>query len=210
MKHGDAGGDERDLERDARAVDGAREDVAPEPVDAERVLGRRARSACRRRRAPPSSAPSGRACRRSRRSAARRSPSTISSTMKTSATIATLSRRSRRQNSCIGERAVIFCAPLASSTTTVWSSCLVDEPGGIAGAHERDLGAACCDVDDVVPPARRQFPGRAPRTFPLVLPCGAPSPRRSARRRQSVAAAAYVMYDMPDYDPCLGPDSSVG
>ena len=41
----------------------------------------------------------------------------ISSTMKPSATIATLSRRSRRQNSCIGERAVILW-PVPSGTTT--------------------------------------------------------------------------------------------
>ena len=39
--------------------------------------------------------------------------------MKPSAIIATLSRRRRRQNSCSGERAVIFWAPAVSSTTIV-------------------------------------------------------------------------------------------
>src|SRR5215207_9823379 len=41
-EHREAGRDERDLERDARAVDRAREDVPAETVDAERVLTGRA------------------------------------------------------------------------------------------------------------------------------------------------------------------------
>jgi hypothetical protein len=65
---------------------------------------------------------------------------TIRTTMKASATIATLSRRSRRQNSCIGERAVIFCGPAASWTTTIWSSCSCMSPAGspvLTGATSR-------------------------------------------------------------------------
>jgi hypothetical protein len=53
-----------------------------------------------------------------------------SSTMKPSATIATLSRRRRRQNSCIGERAVIFCSAPPSSMTTTWSSASWTRPTG--------------------------------------------------------------------------------
>jgi hypothetical protein len=54
----------------------------------------------------------------------------ISSTMNPSATIATLSRRSRRQNSCIGERAAIFCSAPPSWMTTAWSSASWTRPTG--------------------------------------------------------------------------------
>ena len=57
--------------------------------------------------------------------------------MKPSATIATLSRRSRRQNSCIGERAAIFASPARVADDDASVVRLVHEPGGIAGAHGR-------------------------------------------------------------------------
>ena len=70
--------DERDLERDAAAVDRAAEHVAPELVDAERMPGRAGRAAGRSRRAGRRSSSAGPASRRSSRSAARRSPRTRS------------------------------------------------------------------------------------------------------------------------------------
>ena len=55
--------------------------------------------------------------------------------MKTSATIATLSRRRRRQNSCIGERAVIVALAGAVADDDRVDVVGLDEPGRIAGAH---------------------------------------------------------------------------
>jgi hypothetical protein len=43
---------------------------------------------------------------------------------------------------------------------------------------------------------------------PWVLPAG--TFPEAFDRRGSVSTAAYVKYCMPDYDPFLGPDSSVG
>ena len=72
----------RHLERHARAVDRAREDVAAEAVDAEPVLARTGRSACRRRRAPRSSARADRARRRSLTISGAKNAMKMSRTMK--------------------------------------------------------------------------------------------------------------------------------
>ena len=129
--------------------------------------------------------------------------------MKASATIATRSRRSRRQNSCIGERAVICllarCLPGDDDRLVVL---LMDEPGGIAGAHVRDpalRGDAMVKMlsllrDGSPRPSRHE---RSPWSSRRRLP-------RGVRRRGSVTTPAYVSYGKPVYDSCLGPDSSVG
>ena len=111
---------------------------------------------------------------------------TMSTMMKPSAVIATLSRRSRRQNSCSGDRAVI--AALAGAALCVDDDVvivlLMDEPGRIARAHGRASALSAPMMKMSIPPATpRQFPGRARRNwFPKRPPAAAfPATHRRAR-----------------------------
>ncbi len=134
---------------------------------------RTGRWACRRGRAPPSSARAGRACRRSRRSPGAKTATTISTTMKHSAVERDLvpaqpapEQLQRRARGDLLRRR----AALLDDLGLVLG--LVHEADGIAGAQESALAlrAALMMMSSSCSPA---VPGRALRTFLMHLPCGA-------------------------------------
>ena len=163
-QHGDAGADDPDEQRDARAVDGAREDVAPERVDAEAVLGGRARAACRTCRSASRSCTFGPGRAGELHHAAGRAPPTSDQRD---------DHGERRQRDAVGAQAAPEQLPRRARDAgreVALVALLLREQAWRADAHRRSsYGPACV-------PHRRHFIRLRPTPWVTEFACATPTP----------------------------------